>query len=458
MKRTSSYAALGILLLALAPESKATNGDELIGVGATSRSLGGVGVAAPQDAITAITANPAALGFGPDILGLQAEAPINTEPNDGKSGKSAKAIAPVNTPQGFTNDLDLSASFFTPHLKAEANGVKADGHEKTYVVPEIAWSTLLDGPNGHWGLGVAVYGGAGLGVDYRNTSLDNPRGYNFSGTKAGPFAPLVAGGYTQFQALTVAPALAYRINSQWSLGIAGHFNYETLDLNSGKTHDWSFGFEPGITFRPVENVSLGLAYTSEQKADFKNVTDFNGDGRPDSLKLAQPQQVAFGIAAKVTSRLLLEANVKWIDWSNADGYGDFGWKDEWVAGIGAQYELIPEKLAVRLGYDFGTNPVNGDNGWNGAYSPKNTTNVQGKQVPNYYYESFRTIGFPAIVENHLTFGVGYNITRQFAVNLGWVHAYDNTSASNGTNLYGQPTSLKSTLSEDSIELGVRYRF
>ena len=42
----------------------ATNGDNLIGVGPISRSMGGVGVASPQDSISAIFANPAAMCFG----------------------------------------------------------------------------------------------------------------------------------------------------------------------------------------------------------------------------------------------------------------------------------------------------------------------------------------------------------------------------------------------------------
>ena len=43
----------------------ATNGDNLIGVGPVSRAMGGVGIAAPQDAISAVFSNPAAMCFGP---------------------------------------------------------------------------------------------------------------------------------------------------------------------------------------------------------------------------------------------------------------------------------------------------------------------------------------------------------------------------------------------------------
>ena len=43
----------------------ATNGDNLIAIGAIARSMGGVGIAAPLDAISAVFSNPAAMCFGP---------------------------------------------------------------------------------------------------------------------------------------------------------------------------------------------------------------------------------------------------------------------------------------------------------------------------------------------------------------------------------------------------------
>ena len=42
----------------------ATNGDNIIGVGPISRAMGGVGIAHPQDAISAVFSNPAAMCFG----------------------------------------------------------------------------------------------------------------------------------------------------------------------------------------------------------------------------------------------------------------------------------------------------------------------------------------------------------------------------------------------------------
>src|SRR5512135_1198492 len=51
--------------------SSATNGDNLMAIGPIARSMGGVGVAAPQDAISAVFANPAAMCFGPYCPGSE---------------------------------------------------------------------------------------------------------------------------------------------------------------------------------------------------------------------------------------------------------------------------------------------------------------------------------------------------------------------------------------------------
>jgi long-chain fatty acid transport protein len=55
---------LFVTALSLTP-ALATNGDNLIGIGPISRSMGGVGIAAAQDAISAVFSNPATLAFTP---------------------------------------------------------------------------------------------------------------------------------------------------------------------------------------------------------------------------------------------------------------------------------------------------------------------------------------------------------------------------------------------------------
>jgi long-chain fatty acid transport protein len=52
-------------------DAQATNGDNLMSIGPISRAIGGVGIASPQDAISAVFSNPAAMCFGPYCPGSE---------------------------------------------------------------------------------------------------------------------------------------------------------------------------------------------------------------------------------------------------------------------------------------------------------------------------------------------------------------------------------------------------
>lgn len=427
MKRNAQTLALAAIGLGLASPAFATNGDNLIGIGPISRALGGTGVAAPQDAISAVFANPAAMCISPSCASPQA---------------------------------DISLTLFMPEVNA---GVFAgpfgnyfgDSKDSVYVIPAMGVSMPLGGDASRWRVGFSAYGVSGLGVDYARTPLATQ---NFWG----PGAPLTAGFYTDLSILKIAPSVAYAISPEWSIGFSGHIDYATLDLGLGGKNDYGFGGQLGVVWKPIKDISLGLTYTSPQGTKFDNVLDFDQNGIVDSLKLEAPQQVALGFAwTGLDDRLLIEINGKWLNWSDAAGYDDFDWDDEWVLGIGAQYEVIPQKLWLRAGYNYGTNPVNNHSGFNGAFGaagPQEFVNVQGKNIPRYYYETFRTIGFPAIVQHHMSVGCGWQITPDVVLNFAYMHAFEETFSETGAGPAGTPITLRSDLSEDSVDLSLTWRW
>ncbi|MGE5301169.1 MAG: hypothetical protein ACM3MB_09435, partial [Acidobacteriota bacterium] len=64
-----------------------------------------------------------------------------------------------------------------------------------------------------------------------------------------------------------------------------------------------------------------------------------------------------------------------------------------------------------------------------------------------------------VAKQHVSFGIGYEISNKFALNAGYTHAFKETISENGTTPTSPvPVTLKSTLSEDSIEFGVTWRF
>jgi long-chain fatty acid transport protein len=407
------------LTMMLVPPAFATNGINLIAIGPISRAMGGVGVAQPMDAISAVFANPAAMCFGKYCPG---------------------------------SEFNFASTLFMPKIDAKVTNSQgtfsADAEDNIYPIPAIGFSVPMGPEGSKWRFGLAAYGVSGLGVDYRGTTVDNSQFYDFGG---GAYAPMVAGEYTQLQIMKFAPSVAYQATPNLSFGLALPVDYGTLDLRNGSASGFALGVLPGVIYKPIENLSLGLTYTAPQKINYKNVLNMGGNY---SLELESPQQVSLGIAYDFfETGLVLEADVKWINWSNADGYQDFDWEDQTVFAVGAQYKAT-DKLVLRAGYNYAKNPVNEHNNFNGT----TTTTVQGIKMPTYYYETFRIIGFPAIVEHHVTLGIGYQFTDAFSLDLGFVYAVENTMTETGKDLTGQPVKLESTLSETSLDFGLTWRF
>jgi long-chain fatty acid transport protein len=429
MKRVSIILAMAVLVLSImSTGALATNGDNLIGIGPIARSMGGVGIAAPQDAISAVFANPASMCVGP--------------------------YCPASS-------FDFAGTLFMPHVKAEVqhatSTAKDESASSVYAIPAIGISTPITDKLPLWRFGIAAYGVTGLGVDYRGGDLDNGSYYNFGG---GVTAPLIQGEYTQLQIMKFAPALGVLLTDKLSLGMAVHIDYAMLDLRNGTSPDYTAGVQLGAIFKPTDFMNLGLTYTSPQKTVHDNINLPNLE----TLKLESPQQLGLGVSYEIPQamNLLVETDVKWLNWANAEGYKDFDWKDQWVYAIGFQVE--PKKnLFLRAGFNYAKNPVDTHDGFDGSFNPNtgqpnSAVNVQGTIFPAYYYETFRIIGFPAVVEKHLTLGAGYRFTDRFSMNAGWMHAFEKTISESGTDPFGQPVTLKSSLSEDSLDFGLTWVF
>ena len=173
------------------------------------------------------------------------------------------------------------------------------------------------------------------------------------------------------------------------------------------------------------------------------------------VEMSWPQEIGFGVAVKPTEKLLLGLDVKYISWEDAmdkfsmkftDGNNNnintmMGSKDvslemplEWdnqvVIALGTEY-LLNEKVALRAGYNYASNPV-----------PSETL------IPI----------FPAIVEHHLTLGSGYMINDNFEVDFALeinLEKEDDVDSSMIANEYDGSTS---SLAETALHLGLTYKF
>jgi len=385
-----------LLAMLIINTAYATNGDNMIGVGPTSRAMGGVGIAKAQDSISSIFANPATL----------------TQLNG--------------------DEFDFAGTFFDPTVKANvvspnppagAGNWKAESQDEGFSIPAIGLTHKI---NESYVFGIGAYGVSGMGVDYRN---QDPMATN-----------------TKLSVMKFVPALAYK-NGNFSYGLGLDIDYQAADFGKGLSHNYSIGARLGVNYE-YKKWNFGLIYVTPQSVDHKRIYDFDSNSTYDDLKLENPAQYGFGVSHKCTDKLTSAIEVKYIDWENADGYKDFDWKSQWVYAIGLNYKAT-EKISLRTGYNYSENPVRIHNNFNAT----GTTNVQGKNMPTFGYEYFRIIGFPAIVENHITFGIGYNLSEKVAINLGYKHAFEKTIKETSGSI-----TLESKLSEDAYDFGLTFKF
>ena len=404
----------GTALFALAGLSFATNGDNLIGVSPASRGMGGIGVGMPVGPTDSIFRNPAWM----------------------------------SQYKGF--NLSFGGILFMPEVKAKVDfgGGPVSGKSKAdlFVVPEVG---IVHQINDKLTFGIGAFGVSGMGVDYRNKD------------------PRLANMHTTLQFMRVIPALAYKVNDAISLSGALHLAYGSLDMGAnmcqpfttncwnaggGQSQTYGIGAQVGIAYNMGDFVYAGLTYQSPISMTYKRVFDSDGDRVFEDLKLTQPQELAFGLGVKPMDNLKVGMDIRWINWKNAKGYKEFQWKDQWVIAIGGEYKPIP-KLALRAGYNYGKSPIRG-----GAKDPTNANTIPNLAAPfsDFKIAYFNLIGFPAITEQHITLGLGYEFTKTFSVDVAYKHAFKKTVKA--TDNAGMGFQVEASNAQNAISIGLNWKF
>jgi long-chain fatty acid transport protein len=141
-----------------------------------------------------------------------------------------------------------------------------------------------------------------------------------------------------------------------------------------------------------------------------------------------PAMIGLGIAFQATNDLLIVADIKQIKWSDVmndfnmvftadSNQGDFSdaeidaklfqnWEDQHVAAIGMAYQFNPA-FTGRVGYNRASNPI-----------------------PDAYLNAL----FPAIVESHVTAGIGYAFTNVSSVDFALSRALERSATNPGTGI------------------------
>jgi long-chain fatty acid transport protein len=450
MRRIVCIATVVFALLFFASPLWATNGAQLIGVGATQKGMGGAVTAAPEDAITAIS-NPAGMA----VIGSRAD--FNGE---------------FFMPRRVLDFSDPSFIAGPPTPGSPFASVTGGGSE-LYALPALGWTAPAFNRDDIY-FGGGFYATGGLGVDY--DVID-----------AGALGP--ASVSSTFVFAKVQPAIAWKVNEQLAVGAGVSIDWQLLDvqqtfsalkLDLGRAVGvYGLGANVGAIYKVNDMITVGGSYTSKQylpemkyRVGAGDVFNLPYDATQTAsimnagtvkMDLDFPQQFALGVAVTPMEALTLEFDVKWINWSETHDavplHGNFslssdlgatlngrttntvnlnfGWDDQWVYALGARY-AVNDALTLRVGYEYSKAPIDE------------------KDV-------FMNIALPVTVEQHVGLGASYHLGDHWGLSLAYMHAFKEDlkgkkDIPQAFQVLGLDSNARIQLVEDSVDLQLSYRF
>jgi long-chain fatty acid transport protein len=338
--------------------------------GAKAMGMGNAFVAQADD--------PSALFFNPAGIAFQEGTQISL------------GVTTIFVPETeFKGSTKLGNSSASPLLGVEVTGVDEKARKDVFFPPNFYFTHSMENRPISFGIGFnSIYP---LAKRWKSTS---------------PFRDEVR--EIAIKPFNIQPTVAYRID-KWNLALAFGVDYTYAqvwlekspyadnfalglpvppgtaatnlgDLEiDGSGDGWGFNF--GILWKPIKQVSLGLAYRSEIELDIDGDADFlsfvgppfNSFSGDVSTEITLPDTWSFGIAYMPTERLTLEFDVDRFGWSSydelaidfdssaslPDSTADKDWDDCWAFRFGAQYG-ITENFDIRAGYAYDNTPQPSD--------------------------------------------------------------------------------------------------
>ncbi|MCC5647411.1 OmpP1/FadL family transporter [Nostoc sp. CHAB 5824] len=233
--------------------------------------------------------------------------------------------------------------------------------------------------------------GAGLNIQYAETTLSNAINFGLIGQSVGlPTQSQQADGFVKV---------------------------------SGS--DWSVGYNLGVMYEPSKTTRIGLSYRSPITQDIRGNADFTVPASARALTargqftdtgasavLNLPDTLSLAVYQKLNPRLAIVGDVTWTNWSRfkelrvkfdnpvqADTVQPENWNDTYRFGVGANY-AVSDRLTLRTGITFDPSPVS---------------------------EEFNTPRLPGGDRTLLGFGASYRPSKSFNFDIGYTHVFVNDS-------------------------------
>lgn len=225
------------------------------------------------------------------------------------------------------------------------------------------------------------------------------------------------------QTININPALAYKVNSRLSLGAGLSAQYINAELSSAvdsssiciglagqavcqtfgldmagnqavdsyasiKGHDWSYGYNLGLLFKPADDTRIGFAFRSKIKQSLKGDATFTRSAAfnafltnapspistlftptTDAANIELPASASLSISQQINPRFELLADITWTQWSVLKElrvtYGNVvqpatvtteNWDNTLRYAVGLSYKPN-DRIKLRTGLAYDQSPV-----------------------------------------------------------------------------------------------------
>lgn len=290
---------------------------------------------------------------------------------------------------------------------------KVESGSTSFIFPSLGGNLKL---SEKFTVALSLYGNGGMNSDYPTNTFWDPTTQQTGVNIEQMFGNL---------------SIAYKLGCNHSLGVAGIAAWQRFRANGlmsfgGYSSDpnsltgdenssvFGFGFKVGYQGKLTEDVSFGAAFQSKiymseferYKGLFAEAGDFDVPASwqvgfaftPENWKfLVDLKQIMYGDVKSIANPML--PNLMMAPLGNEDGAG-FGWKNIYVMKFGVMYSGFCG-WDLMAGYSIGQNPV----------KPENVM--------------FNILA-PAVVEQHITFGINKTIAKNHEVTVAFMYAPENS--------------------------------
>jgi long-chain fatty acid transport protein len=383
--------------------------------------------------------------------------------------------------------LDLGLDWFSPDRSAKREGSaggtgfldgSAEGNETdNFFIPEFGYNTML---RPDLSIGISVYANGGMNTDYPTGQLDQGvcQGQPPNGVPANLlcgsgnlgvdlaqliFAPTIAWKFTANHSIGVSPLIAYQRFKAYGLQPFAAISSDPANLtNKGYDDAWGLGARVGYYGQLTPSFAVGVGYST--KIDMSEFDKYKGlfaeQGDFDI-----PENFSLGVAFKATPKLTIAADYQRIYYNKVKSVGNpsnqpncnpmvnfptgpgvgpdclgasgssigFGWQNVDALKIGVEYQWS-SALVLRAGYNKSDNPI----------TPRDIT--------------FNILA-PGVIEEHITLGFTYGLSKTTELTMAYMHAFENSISGPATNPYFNVGGTETlTMSEDSLGIAFGWKF